>query len=340
MRAVVIELELRSGLGTPLAADTLWGHLAWGLRYAEGVGALESWLDEYDQGSPPLVLSDPLPRGFWPAPQLPPPALPETPPDLAAFDRRKRAAKAEWIASDRWGRLSGALDAATLVEALGSAMDAGDTPPAFCGLEMTHAGINRLTGGTAQPGGGLLHTSERRYAATPTRWQVWTLTTMPDDRLRTVVEAGLSGGYGRDAGGGLGVLELIEIRQAGVPAPADANACVLLAPATPAPSDPAKGFTPLGIRCGRLGGLFAGQATPSGSTQRQKRPITVIERGSVLVSRNPPAFVGRVLRAVHDDPAIRHYAMAPVLPCRLCSPDALAAGTALFAASARSGAPE
>lgn len=340
MRTVVVELELRSGLGTPLAADTLWGHIAWGLRYAEGVASLESWLDDYDQGNPPLVLSDPLPRGFWPAPQLPPPPLPDTPPDLAAFDRSKQAAKVAWVPSDRWGQLSDALDPAALAEALGSAVDLGEAPSAFSTLDMTHAGINRLTGGTVQAGGGLLHTSERRYAATPTHWQVWMLTTMPDDRIRTAFEAGLSGGYGRDAGVGLGVLELLDIRHAGVPAQAGANACVLLAPATPAPSDPAQGFTPLGLRCGRLGGLFAGQPTPSGSTQRQKRPITVIERGSVLVCPNPPVFVGRVLRGVHEDPAVRHYAMTPVLPCRLRDPDAVAAGTALFPAPASSGAPK
>jgi hypothetical protein len=44
-------------VGTPLAAETLWGHVAWGICYRLGRQALESWLDRYDRGDPPLVLS-------------------------------------------------------------------------------------------------------------------------------------------------------------------------------------------------------------------------------------------------------------------------------------------
>ena len=85
-----IDLELRSALSTPLSADTLWGHVCWGIRYQSGREVLEEWLARYDTGPPPLVMSDPLPAGYWPRPVLPPMPRSETPPkESEAKDRKK-----------------------------------------------------------------------------------------------------------------------------------------------------------------------------------------------------------------------------------------------------------
>jgi len=315
MRVMVAEFELIGGIATPLAADTLWGHLCWGLRYAAGEAALIEWLRSYDEGQPPLVISDPLPSGFWPVPAIPPAPLPSNAPSLDEFDRRKKLSKTAWISHEQWNRLAGAVSHDSLARAV--AADGEPQVPEFVAIGVTHAGINRLTGGTAQEGGGLLYTNEQRYSKAATRWDVWLRTTMSDQQLHDCMNAGLSGGYGRDGSSGLGDLRLIALHERALPQPAGANAGVLLSPATPSPSDPSRGFTPLGVRCGRLGGLFAGQPTPSGSTVRQKRPVLVIERGSVLIATPPPAVAGRVLSGVHEDPAIRHYSTALMLPCVL-----------------------
>jgi hypothetical protein len=180
-----------------------------------------------------------------------------------------------------------------------------------------HAAINRLTGGTAQPEGGTLFSIDQAYYDKPVRFDVWTLSPEPAETVARWFEDGLIGGYGRRASTGLGHLELIEVAEAELPAPEQPNAGVLLGPAVPQPGDPARGFFHAGIRCGRVGGDFAIGDLPGGSVQRQKRPVRCLLRGSLLHAEPPPAHVGRLVAGVHELEAIRHYGLAPLLPCRL-----------------------
>ncbi|HID74931.1 MAG TPA: hypothetical protein EYP56_02930, partial [Planctomycetaceae bacterium] len=113
-----IELELRSGLGTPLAADTLWGHIAWGIRYRRGNQALEDWLAAYDGPEPPLVISDPLPHGFFPRPALPRAARPAKLPPKDEADHMKRLEKRAWISWEAWGQTAAAVSPDSIQQAL------------------------------------------------------------------------------------------------------------------------------------------------------------------------------------------------------------------------------
>ncbi|MGB9626624.1 MAG: hypothetical protein ACPMAQ_17350 [Phycisphaerae bacterium] len=53
MNTYRLTLTLRSPLGTPLSADTLWGHVCWGIVYHEGPAALQQFLAEMAGPSPP-----------------------------------------------------------------------------------------------------------------------------------------------------------------------------------------------------------------------------------------------------------------------------------------------
>jgi CRISPR-associated protein Csm4 len=317
MHTYRIALELRSGLGTPLAADTLWGHLAWGIRYREGPRALESWLDRYDRGDPPLVLSEPLPAGHFPRPALPPTPRPSEPPTPAQADDRKRLDKRAWINWAAWQAISREVSPASIAAAV------AQTPAPLLPVEMavTRAGINRLTGGTAQPEGGALFTVAQHYFdfSRPPRFDVWCLSPEAPAVVQQWFADGLSGGYGRDASAGLGKLSVEAVEAARLPRPEDANACVLLAPAVPRPGDPYRGFFNCGVRCGRLGGEFAIGGLPDAAIGRHKRPVRCLLAGTVLLAEaGVPECLGRVLRGVHPEiEAIRHYGMAPVLACRL-----------------------
>lgn len=327
-----ITLELRSGLGTPLAADTLWGHIAWGIRYREGEAALTQWLARYEQNvSPPLVLSDPLPAGFWPRPTLPPARL-DQPPDVATAVKLKSAAKGEWINHDQWTRLIEAnaqgLGPETLQTAVARQLEAEAEPPSAVNASVVRIGVNRFSGGTLQPGGGALFTSEQTYhddrapaSGRPRRlprFDVWALSPEPETTVTWWFEDAIAGGYGRDASAGLGELEVVGVEPGSLPAPPDANAAVLLGPAVPRPVDPARGFFSFDVRSGRLGGDFA--IAPG--MQRQKRPLRCLQRGTVLLTESPPSWIGRLVGGVHEDRRIRHYGLAPLLPCRL-SPEIL-----------------
>jgi len=73
-----LRLRFRSACGTPLQADTIFGHLCWALRYLQGEDRLQEFLSAFHDGTP-LVLSDGLPcvqsndkvRYFLPAPAFP-----------------------------------------------------------------------------------------------------------------------------------------------------------------------------------------------------------------------------------------------------------------------------
>ncbi|MGA2499969.1 MAG: hypothetical protein ABSH20_19700 [Tepidisphaeraceae bacterium] len=317
MNTYRIQLELRSPLGTPLAADTLWGHIAWGIRYSGGEPALLDWLDRYDSDTPPLVISDLLPAGFWPRPAIPRPVAAISVPDKAAAGRRKIAAKRAWISHAAWQNLSSSLSSTSLESAL--AQD--PVPPKPVEVAVLHAAVNRLTSGTAQEGGGTLFPSSVFCygAAEPPQFEVWAHSTEPTSVIQGWFEAALHAGYGRDAGTGCGQLAVTTVAAQDLPMPPNPNAAILLGPAVPCPSDPANGFFSFGVRCGRVGGDFAIGLLPDGSDQRQKRPVHCLLRGSVLLCSKPSMFVGQSVRGVHRVESIRQYTMAPLLPCTLHS---------------------
>ncbi|MCA9310562.1 MAG: hypothetical protein KDA21_05100 [Phycisphaerales bacterium] len=308
-----VALLLRSSLGTPLAGDTLWGHIAWGVCYREGEAGVAAWLDAYDHGEPPLVISDPLPAGYFPRPRLPRPVTGvETPTRSEAHDF-KTIGKRQWVSHNVWSRIASELSAARVFEGISTSSQ----PESGRHAGTLHAGINRLTGGTDQEGGGLLYAVERTWYAAPARFDVWAHSSGGVEEVRRWFDDGLSGGYGRDGASGLGHIEVEDVQPVDLPPCAGANAVMTLGPLTPAVGDPARGFMSLQTRAGRLGGVFAIGATPSGSTVRQKRPVHALERGSILLTDDPRPWYGRVLRGVHEDPAIRHCGLTIAIPCRL-----------------------
>ncbi|TWT40212.1 hypothetical protein [Botrimarina hoheduenensis] len=321
-----IELRLRSALGTPLSADTLWGHIAWGIRYREGEEALAAWLARHELPEPPLILSDPMPRGYWPRPAVPPPPRPSTAPSAAEAQLRKQLAAIEWLPEDVWLALAEGLSSNKLFAAVKAALH--KQPVRSVIAPQTHAGVNRLTGGTTAEDGGTLFATERRFfnagaIGESPRYVVWAYSPAESTLVQRWFEDGLIGGYGRDGANGAGWIEVLEVSTAALPEVPNANAVVTLAPFTPKPGDPIGGFFRAGVRCGRLGGDFAIGPTPDGSSLRQKRPVASFLTGTLLACppqdypAGPPSTVGRILAGVHRYADIRQYAAAVTLPCRL-----------------------
>lgn len=313
MNVYRVELVLKSGLGTPLAADTLWGHIAWGLRYRQGPDVLMDWLAAYDT-RPPLILSDPLPSGFWPLPVLPRMPYGERSPSRDEAQQAKRIGKARWLSHAAWQTAAANLSP----EVLATAMGGGEHPTPQVDMVVAHAGVNRFTGGTAQQEGGTLHFNRQSYYETPQRFDVFARSPESIDVVRAWFDDGLAGGYGRDAASGLGQLEVLAVAPFAWPSVAGANGCLLLGPVVPRPADPNRGFFVGNVKSGRVGGDFAIGLLPDGSSIRQKKPIHMLLAGTVLAASPPPDYVGRLIAGVHPTcPEIRHCGLAPTLPCRL-----------------------
>lgn len=321
LNSFIVGLRLRSGLGTPLKAETLWGHLCWGIRYCHGNAALEDWLSRYDQGTPPLILSDPFPAGFRPRPCLPGVVSSEIPTRKDA-DRRKGVNRIRWLSTPSFDSLRKDMSPDRLVTMLSD--KAAQQPAAMVETSMTHAGINRLTGGTEQPDGGALFTSSATFCDTGShgdqagRFEVLVRSQESAETIHQWFRDGLQAGYGRDAATGMGQIDVTEVREdQSLPVP-KANAVMLLSSAVPRRGDPHRGFFAIGVHSGRVGGEFAIGLMPDGSSNRQKYPVRTLLTGTVLITENAEQpCIGQVLSGVHSWEGLRHYGLGLTIPVRI-----------------------
>lgn len=70
MNMYKIKISLQSPLGTELMADTIWGHICYGILYNEGEDKLKNFLELYKNNEPPLILSTPFPENMLPLPKI------------------------------------------------------------------------------------------------------------------------------------------------------------------------------------------------------------------------------------------------------------------------------
>ena len=321
LNSFTVGLRLRSGLGTPLKAETLWGHLCWGIRYCQGHAALEEWLSRYDQGSAPLILSDPFPAGFRPRPCLPGVVSSEIPTRKDA-DLRKGVNRIRWLSTQSFDSLRRDMSADRLVTILSD--KAAQQPAAMVETSMTHAGINRLTGGTEQPDGGALFTSSATFCDTASQqdqaglFEVLVRSPESAETIQQWFRDGLQAGYGRDAATGMGQIDVTEVSENQFTPVPEANAVMLLSSAVPRRGDPHRGFFSIGVHSGRVGGEFAIGLMPDGSSNRQKYPVRTLLTGTVLLTDSADQFcVGQVLSGIHSWEGLRHYGLGLTIPVRV-----------------------
>jgi len=341
MNAYRLRLRLDGPLGTPLSADTLFGHLCWGMVYQEGAAALEAFLATMKSPSPPLVMGDPMPAGFLPAPVLPPCDLAEADRmeamagaavERAAASRheaalsdgetlkrahalRKGAAKTAWLPVEA---LATRLDDLSAAAVFDLALHA-PAPPALCRATVVHNTINRLSQHTADEGG--LYVLAEQFppladgASRPgLNFDVWLRTTLPPDRVRGLFEQGLAGGYGRDASAGKGRMTVGDLDDRPWPAAREPNAALALGVFAPAADDPVRGWWRTTVRLGKLGGPWA--FDDGGRHPPFKYPLILLGPGAVLAPWCKP-YLGRIVEDVHPTRTeVVTYAMAPVLPVR------------------------
>ncbi len=281
MQTYRFTLRPLSAFGTPLAGDTLFGQLCWTLRHQLGNARLNDLLHGYTSGKPFAVLSDALPAGHVPLPNVPS----QTWQQSTATDApdRKVLKKKKWLSIDdlatpfvQWQSLAKS--------------DAEVAPAAATPIERAqpHNTINRQTGTTG----------EGQFApyAMP---QIWFHPAMQFDLYVVLDEARLNVaeltaalvymgqvGFGRDASIGLGKFALdgdaVPSRHlnegAAATTGAQANSYLTLGPCAPQ----GLGFCPVrssyqvATRFGRHGDA----AVQSG--QPFKRPVLLAKAGGLF----------------------------------------------------------
>lgn len=304
MKSLTFTLRPLTPFGTPMAGDTLFGHLCWALALRRGAQHLETLLGGYTDGRPFAVLSDAFPAGL-----LPRPTLPDSAAGLPQADARQRKA----LRRRRW--LPYALPVPPLPAWLQQATEAS------LGREVvrTQNSINRITGTTGRGPFAPRQVEQFEYAP-GTLLEVHVVhdpEQLPLAELDLLLADIGASGFGRDASTGLGKFEVTDCRER--PQGSPSAHAMTLAPCAPEPTELAAAdcwWLPL-TRFGRHGG----SAALGGSGGPFKRPVLLAATGAVLGWREPRSalFHGRGLGGLRQPlsgviPTTVHQGYAPLHP--------------------------
>jgi CRISPR-associated protein Csm4 len=295
---------------TPLHGDTLFGHICWGIKYSKGEEELNNFLSQYDEGNPPLVVSDGFPAGMLPFPALSP-GDQRYDIDLREFRRRKLSQKTAYL--DQSFFLAETPHVFSLeklthtlleeVESQGNRQDIGIVHTRM------HNAVNRISGTVEDQA--LYTSTERWFLDGSNDFDVYLVSRgYSDHELKTLLENALEHGYGADSTTGKGVLSVEAIEE--VSLPKNGNRCMALGKFVPSEQEDLTDLrADTWVKYGKLGGEYVLYKSPF------KKPIVMYQTGATFAhteEKAAPEWVGTLLAGVHHDERIRHHAMAPVIP--------------------------
>jgi CRISPR-associated protein Csm4 len=305
MKTFKFTVQPLTAFGTPLAGDTMFGHLCWAIRERKGECGLAEQLEGYTAARPFLVVSDGFPEGLIPRPTAPDFILGfKTDPS-----QRKRARTHRWLPAEGVGQ---AID-----RWMGQLTESGIMKP----FVVSQNTINRLTG-TTGTGQFAPRQVDRVCFDEDARLDVYAVldeARFSAEDLRCSLEDIGQHGYGRDATAGLGKFRVIAIAEQAWPIKSS-RYWLALAPCAPDPTVvDAEGCYYLPVtRFGRHGNLAVALGKPF------KSPVLMAATGALLKSREPSCWTihGRGLGGSANPisavmPETVHQGYAPVLPVGL-----------------------
>jgi CRISPR-associated protein Csm4 len=313
MKSYRVEITPRSPWGTPLQADTLFGHLCWALVYTRGETALHDFLQAFDSPSLPLVLSNGFPKGCLPRPLFPATARVEG--ERAAKDRKKLKGvtllKEQWLLGARDGLSEDKIQSALLDEN----EQIGEEDP-WRGELGYHNTIDRRSNSVRAEGG--FFQSLDYHFPPGEQLSVYVKTDFfSESTLGELFDVAAKGGFGRDKTAGLGSFSFA-LSPFNFPALPEANGFIALSNFVPAPQDPTDGFYDLMTKFGKLGGDFAvGPISTGGRHNPFKKPVIMLRSGSIFRDMPVREWYGRLIPDVHSNSHIRHYGLCYPLEVRL-----------------------
>lgn len=307
MQKLLITIEPKSYFATAPKGDTLFGQLCWMLRNAKGEDFLTQALSGYVEGEPFMVLSDAMPSGFVPRPNLP----------MELFDiceensDRKAIKKIKWIPSEYLQ-----TPVADWLKHHSEKLK----PQVWKSTTTTHNSIDRRTSTTGN--GFAPYAVEQQWPEDGARLDIHLLFNSEKIDRETIISAVIdmgSFGFGKDAAIGAGKFTISSISDDIMQKQPDANAMLTLAPSAPQMQgfDNDKSFYTLFHRFGRHGGW----AVQTGKVY--KNPLLLADSGAVFYCHNSSERVfagqgiggnGKLSKAI---PETVHQGYAPVIPVKI-----------------------
>jgi CRISPR-associated protein Csm4 len=317
MKSYRVDITPRSPWGTPLHADSLFGHLCWALTYLRGEKALRDFLLAFDGSQPPLVLSNGFPKGCLPRPLLPAVSIQREGQDPT--DRKKLKHKTllaeEWLLSARNGLTEEKIQQALLSDPKEEEESVGKKDPWREELGY-HNTIDRWSNSVRDEGG--FFQSMDYHLPPDSRLNVYIKTDyFSETVLGELLDIVKKGGFGRDKSAGLGSFNFALSTFAFSSMPG-ANAFISLSNFVPSPHDPTEGYYDLMTKFGKLGGDFAvGPVSNGGKHNPFKKPLIMLRSGSVFRDTQVREWYGRLVAGVHTNSEIHHYGLCYPLEVRL-----------------------
>ncbi|MDD3582064.1 MAG: hypothetical protein PHW74_13715 [Desulfobacca sp.] len=340
MKLYVISIRPKSGLGTPLKGDTLFGHFCWQAANDPGLleGGLERQIAAYPE-SPFVVFSsafpklgDSLPQYAVKRPDLPLSVLFShlEAERVARFEARKENKKQKWLLLNADLKLE-----LTKMQYLTDS-ELGERAileiAAHTRRQMRKLGESQFIISFAQP-----HNTISRLTQTtgpedfaPYTQEIWHYYPGTELAIFTLIEEQVTDiervclglqrigqwGYGKDASIGQGRFQLTGYQELPLPKSEGANACYILGPAVPEPDTYRETYFVPFVRFGKHGDLLARSGNPF------KNPVIMAEEGAVFLPRNPKVFdkpyLGRAVTGLSKSfPATVAQGYAFYLPFRL-----------------------
>ncbi|MCP9456147.1 MAG: hypothetical protein NNA18_08605 [Nitrospira sp.] len=320
MRLVKARLVPQSAFGTLPRGDTFFGQLCWAVRNRYGEARLVTLLEGYTKGAPFLVMSDAMPAGYFPRPVLP--AHWFVP--IEGADRKKIKTR-QWLPVESFHE--------PVSQWLSHCVAPTELPGGWANAHLQpHNSINRRTGTTGTGAfapysiaqywfGRLNHDSHRRSCLSVGPMDLYCIVddsrpvALSMEELHQILtDIGMIG-FGRDASIGLGRFTIEALEEHPLPAQAQANAYLTLAPCAPQgfPWQTERCFYHVFTRFGRHGDIGAHSSYPF------KTPILLAAAGSVFtpITFESRPFIGQGLGGdgslSKSLPATVHQGYAPVV---------------------------
>lgn len=305
-----VKLITESWLASAWQADTIWGHLAWGLRYTEGEEALAEFIESYEKGTPLLLLSNGFPGGLLPRSFLPEPEIDRNQSldqQRQKFREHKKAKGTRWLTEEEFTK---ALKGERFIPS-----DKPDTEERLVTLKNQ---INRLTGTTGATG--------QLFNFAQYRWQSVTIYLKVADsfvtKAKELFQYLAQSGYGKRKSVGYGQIKLEAFEPfPGFPTPAKANGFITLSNFVPSAKDPISGYWSILVKYGKLGEELAITGNPF------KKPLVMFVAGSCFYDSPSREYYGRLVRGLSPayDSVVQYGLALPVpmeLPANQASPEA------------------
>lgn len=293
-----LTIEPVSPFGTPIISGTLWGHLAWAIRYVEGEAFLKEWLRGQEES--PWLISSSMPEGMLPRPLLKPIFRSKEKPDIEELQKAKKIKKMAYVPEDVFLSLRGKLSETSLNEALKNLDDKEDDSNTIKSVQIAKNRIDRITGRTPDSGGLYFIEAEVYHK---TRLQIF-IGIQKDEvpLLRRLLDYIGNCGFGADASIGHGAFKY-ELKGEDKLFTTTGSRCMSLSHGVIL-QDMQNPFYKLHMHFGKLGGHFVMGHSPF------KYPILMARPGATFNVNEQCKFYGKIYSEVHHElQEIRHYAV-------------------------------